>query len=232
MGNWKRTVQPWLNLFLETPCPLCQRSTPELFCQACQQQLQRCRLTQPVQTGQQSLPVFAWGSYSGVLKRSLACLKYDAQPQIARPLGHWLAQAWLAADGLATTPTAKTQRSRPVVVPIPLHSAKQQQRGYNQAALLAEAFSALTGLPLQAQGLQRVRTTEAQFGLSQTARAENLVDAFAVGPALRRLSSQPVLLLDDIYTTGATARSAAQALRSRGIEVIGMVAVAQAQRQA
>nr|WP_290226719.1 ComF family protein [Trichocoleus desertorum] len=173
--------------------------------------------------------MFAWGKYGGTLKRALACLKYNHQPKVARPLGQWLGQAWLHQGPKAFTQTASAT-SWPVVVPIPLHADKLKQRGYNQAELLAQSFCDHTGLPLQRQGLVRLRATEAQFGLSQAARAENLAAAFALNPSVWR--SQPqrsVLLLDDIYTTGATVQSAAQLLRSHGITVCGVVAIAQAQ---
>lgn len=72
-----------------------------------------------------------------------------------------------------------------------------------------------------------MRQTQAQFGLSVSGREQNLKTAFAVGQEFRhRLPNVPVLLLDDIYTTGATARSAVQTLREYGIVVLGLVAVA------
>jgi predicted amidophosphoribosyltransferase len=74
-----------------------------------------------------------------------------------------------------------------------------------------------------------VRETEAQFGLSVSKREKNLAQAFAVGQEFRhRPPNVPVLLVDDIYTTGATARSAVQTLRQDGIVVLGLVAVATA----
>ncbi len=210
--------QGWrlLNLFLESNCPLCQRPTSKEFCQDCVRQLQRCQLPHPSWQGQ--LPVFAWGVYGGTLKRAIAALKYENQPQLARPLGHWLAEAWLNSQ------LASTQL---IVVPIPLHPKKQKQRGFNQAALLAESFCEITGLKLQHKGLERTLETTAQFGLSVSEREKNLAMAFQVGSEFRRhRPKHSVLLLDDIYTTGATAHSAAQTLQQQGIAVGGMVAIA------
>lgn len=168
--------------------------------------------------------MIAWGVYTGALKRSIAALKYHDQPQLARPLGHGLAQVWLDSPYAAT-------RSL-VVVPIPLHAAKRQQRGFNQAELLAEAFCERTGLPMQRHGLIRVRTTDAQFSLSPEAREQNLAGAFQPSPEwLRRRPTRSVLLLDDIYTTGATAKAAIYALTQQHISVYGMVTVARAIRQ-
>jgi ComF family protein len=165
--------------------------------------------------------VFAWGSYGGAVKRSLAMLKYDRQPQIAQPLGQWLGKAWLNSHLAGDT--------KLTVVPIPLHANKQRQRGYNQAELLAESFCQVTRLPLQRKGLERVRETEAQFTLGAAQREQNLKSAFAVGKQLQKSrSGLAVLLLDDIYTTGATARAAAEVLRQQGIRVYGLVAIAAA----
>ena len=226
MGNWTPKLQSLLGLFLESNCPLCQRPTAEIFCRDCQRQIQRCQLPNSAPFGQGQLPVFAWGLYGGTLKRAIAVLKYDNQPQIARPLGHWLAQSWLASPLRQAVPRSVTKLT---VVPIPMHAAKQQQRGYNQAELLAQSFCEVTGLPLQLQGLQRVRATEAQFNLSVAAREQNLTDAFSLGKGLRQhRASDAVLLLDDIYTTGATARAAMHTLRQQGIAVYGLAAVAQA----
>jgi ComF family protein len=219
MSNWLSAIQPFLDLFLESQCSLCQRSADRVFCQDCQQRLQRCQISEPQQSWQGALPVFAWGIYGGTLKRSIAALKYDRQPQVARPLGQWLGQAWKIARLAPSQPLT--------VVPIPMHAAKQQQRGYNQADLIAQAFCQTTGLALRIQGLRRIRATEAQFGLSIADREKNLTAAFELGQDFcRQRPRGSVLLLDDIYTTGATVRSAAEVLRQHQISVCGVVAIA------
>jgi predicted amidophosphoribosyltransferase len=102
-----------------------------------------------------------------------------------------------------------------------------QKRGFNQAELIAQSFCEITGYKKQQQGLERVRATEAQFSLSVSQREQNLADAFVVGKSLlQHPSASPVLLVDDIYTTGATVRSAAQSLRLQGIQVYGVIAIA------
>jgi ComF family protein len=218
MKQWLRQLSGLANLCLESACPLCQRSTQQVLCLDCQRQLQRLQLPNAEQSWQPPLPVFAWGTYSGSLKRVLAVLKYNHQPQLAQPLGNWLGQRWLAAP---------VHKPSLVVVPIPMHIEKQRQRGFNQAERLANAFCQRTGLMLCANGLIRCRSTEAQFGLSASARLENLANAFEVGAALLHPPRPTaVLLLDDIYTTGATARAAAAALRQQRISVYGIVVIA------
>jgi ComF family protein len=172
--------------------------------------------------------VFVWGRYQDALKRAIAALKYDNQPQIARSLGQWLGRSWLNSS--TSCINSRTIQGL-IVVPIPLHAARQQQRGYNQAELLAESFCRWTRLPLQRHGLARVRATEAQFALLAGQRESNLENAFKISPTFQKPSStRVILLLDDIYTTGATVRSAAQTLQQAGIKVAGVVAVAQAQQ--
>lgn len=222
MGNWLQPLTGLATLCLQSHCPLCQRSTSQILCNACEQQLQQFQLPRTEQVWQAPLPVFAWGSYSGSLKRAIAALKYEQHPQLARPLGDWLAQHWLTCDF--------APRKTMTVVPIPIHAERRKQRGFNQAELIAEAFCQRTGFKLYRQGLTRDRATEAQFGLSAELREQNLSGAFAIGPDfLKRAPKFPVLLLDDIYTTGATVRSAAQILRRHQISVCGVVAVARTQ---
>ncbi len=219
MTGWLQHSR-WLTLFLQTPCSLCQRPTSGEFCPPCQRHLYQEQL---VDAGLlwANQAVFSWGHYGGSLKQAIAQLKYANAPHLARPLGQWLAQAWLAA-GLEP-------RRRFTIVPIPLHPDKQQKRGYNQAELLARSFCQFTGYQLQSQGLVRIRATDAQFNLSTTQREQNLHQAFQVAPGWRDRSPQhSIILLDDIYTTGATARAAMQVLRRHGISVRGMITVAQA----
>lgn len=223
MKPWLPALHTWLNWFLETPCSLCQRLSGSIFCADCQRQLQACQLPLAQQIWQSQPPSLAWGQYRDSLKRAIAALKYQHHPEVAQPLGQWLAQAWLQS-------AAKPQTTRLTVVPIPIHPSKQKQRGYNQAELLARSFCQWTGLPLRPQGLQRTRATTAQFGLSAADRATNLVEAFRVGRELRT-TTHPILLLDDIYTTGATVRSAIQTLQQAGLQVSGVVVVAKAEME-
>jgi ComF family protein len=159
-----------------------------------------------------------WGNYGGAVKRAIAALKYENQPQIGYVLGEWLGESWLLHS-----PQPQKQL---LVVPIPMHPKKQKQRGFNQAALIAEGFCNVTGYKLKVNGLERIKETEAQFSLSAVQRQENLANAFILGKDLRRHPNIPILLLDDIYTTGATVKAAVQTLEQHQITVLGVAAVA------
>ena len=216
-----QSLQTVVNLFLQQTCPLCDRATPQPLCTNCWDHLQPGAATHPPQPTTDALPIVTWGTYEGALKQAIAALKYHGHPQLARPLGQALGQHWQQFP-------LKTARS-PLVVPIPMHPEKQWQRGFNQAELLAKAFCQQTGLPLVRQGLARRKVTTPQFGLGLQARQQNLAGAFVVGPALNQhRPKRPVLLLDDIYTTGTTVKVAAAELRRWGISVCGVVTLASA----
>ncbi|HET7347077.1 MAG TPA: phosphoribosyltransferase family protein [Acidobacteriaceae bacterium] len=124
-----------------------------------------------------------------------------------------------------------------LVVPVPLFPAKQRQRGFDQAERLARSAVAVLRsrrpemrLKLVAGALTRQRATESQAGLSPHQRRVNVRGAFFVArPA--KLTGRDVLLIDDIYTTGATARACSQALRRAGAAHVWVVTLARAQRE-
>ena len=217
--KWTGLVKSFLNLFLKSNCPLCQRPAAGEFCPYCHKQLQRCQLTDPGRFWHSEQRVLVWGEYGGALKRAIAALKYDGNPQLAKPLGGWLAEAWLSFPELAI--------DNLTVVPIPLHQEKLKERGFNQAELLAESFCELTGLPLQRHGLERVKNTQALFALTPLQRQAEMKNALSLGKDFRRrLPRDRVLLVDDIYTSGTTVKSAIQILKLSGISVYGTVALA------
>jgi ComF family protein len=202
---WK----PLLDFFLKPNCPLCDRPTPTTLCIYCDRQLQSERLSDPRQN---TTPfILAWGNYSGTLKRAIAQCKYHNQPQLGYYLGELLGQTWLACSPL-NSPT--------IAIPIPLHPDKQRQRGFNQAELIAKGFSHCTGIALN-QSLLRVKSTEAQFQLNPTDRRQNLSNAFEL-KAGHKLQGQSIILIDDIYTTGATIIAASQPLQNASVNIVGI----------
>ena len=215
---WQPLLDRVLNLLLKPNCPLCDRSATQILCKYCQRQIEDCKLARPDRYWQGDLPLFAWGNYQGAVKRSIGKLKYDGHREIADLYGELLAANW------QQYPPVDLPTSKLIIVPIPLHPEKIRSRGFNQAELIARRFCQLTGAKLDLS-LHRTRSTVAQFGLSKSARQANVADAFA----LIKSSIQPgatVLLIDDIYTTGATVRSAASVLRSSKINVCGVAAIA------
>jgi len=136
--------------------------------------------------------------HGGALADGIHRLKYQGRADLAAPLGVLFAGA--------EPPRAD------VVCPIPLHPSRLRERGFDQAYLLAAGASRRLGLPLSPL-LRRVRATPQQVWLERAARERNVRGAFAASPEAAGLR---VCLIDDVLTTGATARAAAEALFRAG----------------
>ncbi|MGH2371189.1 MAG: ComF family protein, partial [Chloroflexota bacterium] len=140
------------------------------------------------------------GLFDGPLRRAVHRLKYRGRRSAARPLADLLVAPARAMDLSADGAT------RPLVLPVPLHSERERERGYNQASLLARPLADLLGLPYEPRLLRRVRPTASQVGLSRRQRRQNVRGAFG---AEAGVAGRDILLVDDVTTTGSTLGSAA-----------------------
>jgi ComF family protein len=172
--------------------------------------------------------VLSWGRYEDTLRQLIRQFKYSGQPELATWLGIEMGKTWQHYQQSQRRPAPRPL----VLVPIPLHASKLQQRGFNQAEQLALAMERQVQVPVMGAGLVRVQATQAQHSLSRSERQANLAQAFQVNPShLLALRQTTVWLVDDIFTTGATAHAAAHVLRRSGISVAGLCTVARAELQ-
>lgn len=173
----------------------------------------------------------AYGLYEDTLRALIHLLKYERIKAVAEPLGALLAQSVMEmTQAVAEFPAEVT------VVAVPLYRRKQRERGFNQTALLAEAAVRVLQhedktrrwrLAMGAMG--RLRETESQSGLTPRERRKNLEGAFFVATP-EAVAARTVLLLDDIYTTGATARECTRTLRAAGAKKVYVATLARSQR--
>ena len=119
-------------------------------------------------------------------------------------------------------------RSANLIIPVPLHPERERERGFNQAALLASELARLSQLPLDEYSVaRRVHTERHRAGMDARARRSSVADAFAIRhPKL--VAGQRVLLVDDVFTTGATVSACAAALKEAGAEEVFVLTVARA----
>lgn len=154
--------------------------------------------------------------YGDVARRLVHQLKYHDRPHLAETMAIAMRRAGraLIADCC-------------VIVPVPLYRWRLWQRRFNQAAALAASLSRLSGVPHDPFVLERPRPTRRQVGLSAHQRAENVRGAFRVPDAMRgRIAAAPVLLVDDVYTSGATAKAATRALLRGGAASVDVLTFA------
>lgn len=147
------------------------------------------------------------------VQQQIHALKYQAAFLHARLLGQLFAEA-LLARGVALPD---------VVLPVPLHPARQRRRGYNQSVELARALRRTTGLRVEAGWAQRLRRTDDQIGMTAIARRRNVAKAFSVDPQVNGLR---VALLDDVMTTGATLAELARTCLRAGAQQVEAWAIA------
>lgn len=147
-------------------------------------------------------------------------LKYAADCAAAEPLGESMAAALIASPHRPPVIDA--------VVPVPLHASRLEQRGYNQALLLARSVCAHTGLALAEDALIRTLATDTQLHRDRVQRIQAMRGAFAVadGAAVR---GRHLLLVDDVLTTGATAMACAEALMAAGAASVSLLTVCRAE---
>jgi ComF family protein len=155
----------------------------------------------------------AGGLFGGPLADAVHAFKYERRSALARPLGVWLASRVPVPRGAA-------------IVSVPLGRARRVERGYDQAALLADALARAAGARRLRGVIRRTRETPPQVGRSRIERAANVAGAFA---AARSVAGLDIALVDDVVTTGATAAAAAAALREAGANRVVVLAIARAE---
>ncbi len=154
--------------------------------------------------------LFTIALYDHRWRRLVHDLKYRKRCQVARPLGFWLARE-MAVQGYFRFD---------LVVPVPMHKIRHRERGYNQSALLARNVAKALNIPCREQ-LVKHRHTPSQTSLSRRIRHEHLKGVFRCKPGLA--PGAAVLLVDDVYSTGATMKEAASVLQRQGVKVFGAV---------
>jgi len=244
-GPWSSWGTAFLDLFFPPLCPVCgerlagarrdplcgdcwhsiKRVTPP-FCLLCGSQFfafapsgaayrcEECRRRRPPFAYARSVT-----RYDETVREALHAFKFRRVTALAEPLGDLMAHI-----GRSQVPLEEIG----LLIPVPLHPSRQAERGFNQSELLARRVGMIWKVPVESRALRRVSLTRPQTELGRVERRRNVRDAFALTrPDL--IAGRHVLLVDDIYTTGATVAEAARVLRRGGAEKVGVLTAARAQ---
>ena len=203
-------------------CPACCDELPWIAhaCRTCAEPLTDIR-EELCRRCQQDLPAvdhcLAPLAYRFPLNQLILAMKQQPRPELVTSFTRWLA------------PQFKAQPKPDLLLPVPLHTAKQRQRGFNQAGLLAHQLGRALRIPVHHQLLQKRQATSDQKTLSREQRQMNLARAFRLDRvALIRLQPRPrhIVLVDDVVTTGATTSTLAALLKKSGVRRVDVWALA------
>lgn len=194
-----------------TACPSCGRALQSGGDHLCQHCLDR----RPSFTRVWACATYARERGDAPLNRAIRRLKYDRDVSFASPLGQ------LMADLL------RHHCDHDLIVPVPLHVDRLRWRGFNQAVVIARPLARQRRRRLEPMALERLRPTPPQVGLDEATRRKNIAGAFAVRGDCD-LSNLKVLLIDDVYTTGATAEECSRVLLRGGARQVDVAVLARA----
>ena len=230
----RATLAGLLDVLFPPSCVACARVLPGdgFFCEGCSLELERLpdercvRCAEPGDFRHDTCPrclerpppfarAFAPFAHEGAVARAIHQFKYEDHPELAASLG-----ALLVRQSRAFLREAPTY-----VAAIPLHRTRFRKRRYDQAELLVGELCETTGR-VRLEALERVRETNRQVGLTEARREANVRDAFQAREDV--VQGRSILLIDDVFTTGATARAAANALKNSGAERVEVLTLARA----
>jgi ComF family protein len=201
--DWCPTCDSSLQRLVRPLCHLCgtPQRLPVSRCDRCELFSDRIRIRS-----------YAW--YQGTLMQAILQLKYRPNRRLAKIMANWLVPLYEDAHGAAN-----------LICAVPLGKQRMKERGYNQAELIAEELADTLGLPESGQVLKRTRETISQVGLDPHSRRKNVKDAFK---ASEKVQNQRIVLVDDLFTTGATLAACSDALLNQGAKDILALTVARA----
>jgi ComF family protein len=244
-GSLSRALRAWataaLDLVFPALCPVCAATLAERrrdpLCGTCWDRIarlsppccDRCGLpwrasipplasTDPLVCGACRIepPDWDWAragaAYQGVVRDAIHAFKFRGKRALAHPLAALIGEQWPPRAGDVAA-----------LVPVPLGRPRERERGFNQAALLAERLAPGLGVAVRPRWLARLRDTRPQSDLGAGERQANVRGAFE---ARADVAGRHVVVVDDVLTTGATVAECARALRAAGASQVGVVAVA------
>lgn len=203
---FSRLTSIGIDLVFPPRCAGCGQIDSE-WCANCQREIDQLTLTETIEPKAPLRAVAATGWHVDKLREAVQALKYENARPVAKPLGEKLAQRLRQQNWTID-----------MVVPVPLHTKRLAERGYNQAQLLAEVVSSICEIRCEPSALQRVRETQSQVTVSGAERLVNIQGAFVADKPL--VDGQSILVIDDVYTTGSTLSACGEALISAGARAV------------
>lgn len=205
----KSLLNSLLDLIYKKKCYVCKSSKYSLkICPDCYEKLE----FYPLGANRiiEGVNIYIAGYYSKELQKIIRGLKYHKQRELAYYLAKFMYEYFLEVNNSNNTEFC--------LVPVPLHKNRIKKRKYNHMELVCEEFSKLSGFETNFGLIKRIKDTKPQYKLSRKERLINLDGAFEIDSS--QIPDKPILILDDICTTGSTFEEMIKALRSAGVSNI------------
>jgi ComF family protein len=215
ISNLQRLYNVALDLVFPPTCAHCAR-VDHVFCPGCLQELASIPVQLLTQENNTALLIAATGDHNGILRSAVTGLKYASAFSVADMLAHRV-----------TSILPQLDLTIDMVVPVPLHTSRLRERGYNQAKEISRRVAQWTNLPHQPDAISRIRSTRSQVGLDRKERHHNMKDAFHAQENL--VTGKTLLLIDDVLTTGATLTACSEAAFLAGAQRVIAVTITAAQ---
>ena len=236
-------MKPFLNLLLPPICPLCSSDALDgRFCRKCLDSIrlitgpiciccgrpfvsQECEshlCGECIKAGEKIAFSTARSVciYEGALLDAIHIFKYNGKTSLSKPL-----IAIMAGAQHVFEKAGLLFNSHDLVVPVPLHKKRLKERGFNQSLFLAKGLAGIYNLPVDYLNLKRIRATDPQVNLKGEDRINNVRGAFAAEDRAV-FKDKMVLLIDDVYTTGATVLECSRVLKRAGAKSVDVVTLA------
>ncbi len=218
----RRTLDGALELLYPRRCGGCGAYGAGLWCADCDARTRRFDTRESRSAlrhyGETDLSVISAAPFEGALREAIHAFKFGGAPHLADTFAPWMCAAWRNAADSGTTPD--------VVLAVPLHRARERERGYNQSEWLAKRIAVDLRSQYAHNALRRVRATDQQALLSPDQRLANVRDAFSANRQL--LHGKSVMIIDDVLTTGATLTECASACMQAGAAGVAALTLARA----
>ena len=227
-----------LDLFFPKKCVGCKRFDT-YFCQDCIRNIKQSDLVCPkcekLAVGGQTHPVcrrrfgldglWSLGIYQDPLREAIKQFKYQQVSQFADVLSDVVIEYWVRFQPFILDTIKKDRGKGWVLIPVPLHWYRQNDRGFNQSSAMGKFISKKLGLDYS-EALKRSRYTKSQAKLKSSARHQNIKGAFELSPSISISQYPNILLIDDVWTTGSTIRECCYTLKRGGAKKVWAITLA------
>lgn len=203
-------IEAILNLIFPPKCGICHKIGEGYICQKCLYELEKNIY---INTNKNIFYLF---NYRDIIRNKMIDFKFNDKPYLYHMFCEILVKSKSGCDFV---------KNYDIIIPVPMNESKKLIRGYNQSELFAKGISKMLEIPISIDSLIKCKNTLMQSSLGKNDRTKNVKNAYKV-ERLEKIKNKNVLLVDDIYTTGATIKECKKVLQQANVKNVGVLIIA------